>query len=130
MNELPTVLGIVPFIPVAILCYFVGATIKAFKNENLDRFIPEIVAVFGGIVTAILFKTIDGYIPATNWFEAFILGMVSGSVAVCINQIYKQFTKEDTYDGVFEGEVPNSEFTNDPEEDPKKDPDDETTEEE
>ena len=130
MNELPTVLGIVPFIPVAILCYFVGATIKAFKNESLDRFIPEIVAVFGGIVTAILFKTIDGYIPATNWFEAFILGMVSGSVAVCINQIYKQFTKEDTYDGVFEGEVPNEKF-DDPE-DPKEDedPKDEPKEEE
>ncbi len=130
MNELPTVLGIVPFIPVAILCYFVGATIKAFKNEGLDRFIPEIVAVFGGIVTAILFKTIDGYIPATNWFEAFILGIVSGAVAVCTNQIYKQFTKEDTYDGVFEGEVPNEKF-DDPE-DPKEDedPKDETKEEE
>ena len=117
MNELPTVLGIAPFVPVVILCYFVGAAIKAINNETLDKFIPEIVAVFGGLVTTLLFNTINGYIPVTNWFEAFILGMVSGAVAVYVNQIYKQFTKEDTYDGVFEGEVPNEEFENKPKED-------------
>lgn len=95
MNELPTVLGIAPFVPVVILCYFVGAGFKAINNETLDKFIPEIVAVFGGLVTTLLFNTINGYIPASNWFEAFILGMVSGAVSVYVNQIYKQFTKEE-----------------------------------
>lgn len=98
MNELPTVLGVAPFVPVVILCYFVGAGFKAIKNETLDKFIPEIVAVFGGAVTTLLFNTINGYIPASNWFEAFILGMVSGAVAVYVNQIYKQFTKEEYYE--------------------------------
>lgn len=95
MNELPTVLGIAPFVPVVVLCYFVGAGFKAINNETLDKFIPEIVAVFGGLVTTLLFNTINGYIPAANWFEAFILGMVSGAVAVYVNQIYKQFTQEE-----------------------------------
>lgn len=116
MNELPTVLGIVPFIPVAIFCYWVGAGCKAIKNENLDKFIPEIVVIVGGLVTTLLYCTIHGYIPAQNWFDAFVLGMVSGSVSVCINQIYKQWTKVDIYDGPMEGEVPNEQFTPDPDE--------------
>lgn len=106
MNELPTVLGIAPFVPVVILCYFVGAGFKAINNETLDKFIPEIVAVFGGIVTTVLFTTINGYIPATNWFEAFILGMVSGAVAVYVNQIYKQFTKEEYFEKDTEEDLP------------------------
>lgn len=92
MNELPTVLGVTPFVPIVILCYFVGAGFKAIGNERLDKFIPEIVAVFGGAITAVLFNTISGYIPASNWFDAFILGMVSGAVAVFCNQVYKQFS--------------------------------------
>ena len=98
MNELPTVLGVTPFVPIVILCYFVGAGIKAVRNDTLDKFIPEIVAFFGGLVTTLLFCTIKGYIPATNWFEAFILGIVSGAVSVFVNQIYKQFTKEEYYE--------------------------------
>ena len=130
MNELPTVLGIVPFIPVAIFCYWVGAGCKAIKNENLDKFIPEIVVIVGGLVTTLLYCTINGYIPAQNWFDAFVLGMVSGSVSVCINQIYKQFTKEDTYDGIFEGEVPNEKFDEPEKHNEDEDPKDETKEEE
>lgn len=132
MNELPTFLGIAPFVPIVALCYFVGAVLKNVRKEELDRFIPDILAFFGGGVAVLLYFTIPGYLPAfaINWFSALILGMVSGAVAVFINQVWKQHTKEDTYAGPFEGEVPNSEFTNENEEDPKKDPDDETTEEE
>ncbi len=106
MNALPTVLGIVPFIPVAIFCYWVGAGFKAIKNENIDKFIPEIVVVVGGLITTLLFCTIPGYIPAQNWFDAFTLGMVSGSVSVCVNQIYKQFTKEEYYEKETEEDLP------------------------
>lgn len=106
MNELPTVLGIVPFIPVAIFCYWVGAGFKAIKNENIDKFIPEIVVVVGGLVTTLLFCTIPGYIPAQNWFDAFTLGLVSGSVSVCVNQIYKQWTKEEYYEKDTDEDLP------------------------
>lgn len=130
MNVLPTVLGIAPLVPIVILCYLLGATLKAIKNETLDKFIPIISGLFGGIIAIIVLFTIPGYLSATNWLDAFATGAASGLVAVGINQIYKQFTKEDTYDGVFEGEVPNEKF-DDPE-DPKEDedPKDETKEEE
>lgn len=116
MNELPTVLGIVPLVPIVILCYLLGATLKALKNETLDKFIPVIDGVFGGLVGVLVFITIPGYLSATNWLDAFAVGAASGLVAVGINQIYKQFTKVDIYDGLMEGEVPNEEFTPDPDE--------------
>ena len=106
MNELPTVLGIEPFVPIVVICYFLGAFLKALGKEMLDKFIPEIVAVFGGGLATLVFFTIPGYLPsfAQNWFAAFVLGVVSGAVAVWINQVYKQSKKHvETY---FEEETP------------------------
>lgn len=118
------------FLPLAGVCFLIGAGLKAIGNETLDKFIPFLCGLFGGILGIVAFLTIPNFIPAENWLMALYVGVGSGLMATGAHQIYKQFTKEDTYDGVFEGEVPNSEFTNNPEEDPKKDPDDETTEEE
>lgn len=118
------------FLPLAGVCFLVGAGLKAIGNETLDKFIPFLCGLFGGILGIVAFLTIPNFIPAENWLMALYVGVGSGLMATGAHQIYKQFTKEDTYDGVFEGEVPNSEFTNDPEEDPKEDPEDEPTEEE
>lgn len=133
MNELPTVLGIAPIASIAIICYVLGGFLKGIGNEKLDCLIPDIVAVFGGVIGVLAFYTIPGYLSATNWLDALAIGAASGLVAVGINQIVKQsskLTQEDTYDGVFEGEVPNEKF-DDPE-DPKEDedPKDEPKEEE
>ena len=96
MNVLPTFLGIEPFIPIVAFCYFIGVILKKMNKEELDRFIPEILAFIGGGVAVLLYFTIPGYLPAfaINWFAALILGMVSGAVAVFINQVWKQATKE------------------------------------
>lgn len=118
------------FVPIAGICLLVGATLKAIRNETLDRFIPVICALCGAVLSILAFYTIPDFIPAKNWLDALFVGGGSGFAATGLHQVYKQYTKEDTYAGPFEGEVPNSEFTNDPEEDPKKDPDDETEEEE
>ena len=108
MNVLPTFLGIEPFIPIVALCYFIGVTLKAVKNETLDRFIPEILAFFGGGVAVLLYFTIPGYLPAfaVNWFAALILGIISGAVAVFINQVWKQSTKEEYYEKETEEDLP------------------------
>lgn len=95
MNELPTVLGIVPLVPIVIVCYLLGSTLKALGKDSLDKFIPIICGVFGGLVGIVVFLTIPGYLSATNWLDAFAVGAASGLVAVGINQIYKQFTKVD-----------------------------------
>lgn len=85
------ILGFVAFPAIVLLCYLIGATIKAFKVEKLDRFIPIICAFSGGILGIIVFKTIPGYIPAENWLAALCVGIVSGFTATGINQLYKQF---------------------------------------
>ena len=108
MNVLPTFLGIEPFIPIVALCYFVGVVLKNIRKEELDRFIPEILAFFGGGVAVLLYFTIPGYLPAfaINWFAALILGMVSGAVAVFINQVWKQSTKEEYVDKDTDEDLP------------------------
>ena len=118
------------FLPLAGVCFLIGAGLKAIGNEVLDKFIPFLCGLSGGIISIIAFKTIPNYIPATNWLMALYVGIGSGLMATGAHQVYKQFTKQDVFAGPFEGEVPNSEFTNENEEDPKKDPEDETKEEE
>ena len=87
MNEL----GFISFPAIVVVCYLVGATIKAFNNEKLDRFIPIICAFTGGALGIVVFLTIPGYIPADNWLMALAIGIVSGFAATGINQAYKQF---------------------------------------
>lgn len=95
MNELPTVLGIVPLVPIVIFCYLFSATLKAIKSDAIDRFIPILSGLVGGIVAIVILFTIPGYLSATNWIDAFATGAASGLVAVGINQIYKQLSKKE-----------------------------------
>lgn len=81
------------FVPLAGVIYLLGAALKAIGNEKLDRFIPTICGLAGGILGVIVFKTIPGYLPADNWLLALYVGIGSGLAAVGVNQIYKQFTK-------------------------------------
>lgn len=118
------------FVPIAGICLLVGASLKAIRNETLDRFIPTICALCGAALSILAFYTIPDFIPAKNWLDALFVGGGSGFAATGLHQVYKQYTKEDTYDGVFEGEVPNSNFKDDSENEPKDDPEDEPSEEE
>lgn len=96
----------VAFPAIVILCYLVGATLKAINNESLDKFIPVICGFVGGVLGVVVFLTIPGYIPAQNWLMALAIGIVSGFASVGVNQIYKQFTKEEFIDGIAEDEEP------------------------
>ena len=91
MNDL----GFIAFPAIVVLCYLIGATLKAINNETLDKFIPMICGFVGGILGVVVFKTIPGYIPAENWLMALAIGIVSGFASTGINQVWKQFTKED-----------------------------------
>ena len=91
MNEL----GFIAFPAIVVLCYLVGATLKAINNETLDKFIPMICGFIGGGLGVLVFLTIPGYIPADNWLMALAIGIVSGFASTGINQVYKQFTKDD-----------------------------------
>ena len=81
----------VAFPAIVVLCYLVGAVLKAFNCEALDKFIPIICGIVGGILGVVVFKTIPGYIPAENWLMALDIGIISGFAATGVNQVYKQF---------------------------------------
>lgn len=127
MNVLPTVLGIVPLVPIVIICYILGATLKGIGKEELDKFIPVICGVFGGLIGILVFYTIPGYLSSTNWLDAFATGAASGLVAVGVNQIYKQLSKEIGIEYVSPDEAtlddPNDDNENDPDVETETDPD-------
>lgn len=111
MNDL----GFIAFPAIVVLCYLIGATLKAIGNETLDKFIPMICGFVGGILGVVVFKTIPGYIPAENWLMALAIGIVSGFASTGINQVYKQFSEavepgillpilDDKVDGIDENE--------------------------
>ena len=111
MNDL----GFIAFPAIVVLCYLIGATLKAINNETLDKFIPMICGFVGGILGVVVFKTIPGYIPAENWLMALAIGIVSGFASTGINQVYKQFSEavepgvliainDDKVDGIDENE--------------------------
>lgn len=89
MNDL----GFIVFPAIVVLCYLVGATLKAVNNETLDKFIPMICGFIGGGLGVLVFLTIPGYIPADNWLMALAIGIVSGFASTGINQVYKQFSE-------------------------------------
>ncbi len=98
----------IAFPAIVVLCYLVGATLKAINNETLDKFVPIICGFVGGALGVIVFKTIPGYIPADNWLMALAIGIVSGFASTGINQVYKQFTKDKAYVTDVEGFDPES----------------------
>lgn len=89
MNDL----GFIAFPAIVVICYLVGATLKAINNEVLDKFIPVICGFIGGGLGVVVFLTIPGYIPAENWLMALAIGIVSGFAATGVNQVYKQFSE-------------------------------------
>lgn len=76
-----------------IIVYLVAEAVKLISNEKLNKYIPIICGVFGGVLAVIAFFVCPAYINASNLFEAIATGIVSGLSATGINQIYKQITK-------------------------------------
>lgn len=102
MNDL----GFIAFPAIVVICYLVGATLKAFNCETLDKFIPVICGFVGGILGVLVFNTIPNYIPADNWLMALAIGIVSGFASTGINQVYRQFTKEEYVDKDTDEDLP------------------------
>jgi len=94
------------FMPLAGVCFLVGAGLKAIGNEKLDKFIPFLCGLFGGILAIVAFNTIPNYIPADNWLGALFIGIGSGLMATGAHQIYKQFTKEEFFETESADELP------------------------
>lgn len=84
-------LGIVAFPAIVVVCWMVGYGFKQSKVN--DKWIPLIVGVTGALVGAIGYAT--GVVPAQNYLDAIVIGIVSGEASTGVHQVYKQLTREE-----------------------------------
>lgn len=90
-------LGISGVAFIVIMCWLIGLIAKAFDKLD-NKWIPVICGVCGGALGAfaLFFKATD--FPATDYFNAVAIGIVSGLGSVGCHQIYKQLTNDPTED--------------------------------
>ena len=81
-------LGIAGVAAITVICYLIGAGVKAFGK--IDKWIPVIVGVCGGILGVVALKINTPEFPATDIITAIAVGIVSGLAATGVHQIGKQ----------------------------------------
>lgn len=79
---------------ITILCYIVGAAVKASSADS--KFIPIICGALGAILgIAAMFAMPD--FPANDVITAAAIGAVSGLAATGANQVFKQLKGDDDH---------------------------------
>ena len=83
---------------IVLICYIFSEIYKViFKNkESLYKIIPLFVALFGGLLGAIIFYTSKEIIQTDNLYEAIEIGIISGFASTGTNQVIKQLMKGET----------------------------------
>ena len=85
-NEIATVAAITA------ICYLIGWGCKVYGK--IDKWIPVIVGVAGGILGVVGMKTIADF-PASDVLNAIAVGIASGLASTGVNQIIKQLSQGD-----------------------------------
>lgn len=83
---------------IVICCYLIGEIYKAiFKRKpEVYKLIPIILPIIGGIIGIVIYLTNPEEIfNAPNFWEALLIGIISGSSATGANQIIKQLKGEE-----------------------------------
>ena len=81
-------LGIAGVAAIVIICFMIGLIVKATGLDN--KWIPVICGVFGGICGVLAMMSGMPNFPATDYFTAVAVGIVSGLGSVGCHQIYRQ----------------------------------------
>lgn len=85
-------LEIVPVISITVVCYLVGAIVKAIGG--FDKYIPCFVGLCGAALGLAGWLTIASF-PADSWLTALEIGIASGLASTGVNQVFKQLKKEE-----------------------------------
>ena len=76
---------------ITVICYVIGMACKV--TGKIDKWIPVIVGISGGILGVVGWKTIAGF-PAEDVLNAIAVGIASGLASTGVNQIVKQLSQE------------------------------------
>lgn len=75
---------------ITVICYLIGMGCKA--TGKIDKYIPVIVGVCGGLLGIVGWKTITGF-PAEDILNAVAVGIASGLASTGVNQVVKQLSQ-------------------------------------
>lgn len=81
-------LGIMSYPAIIVVCWLIGYGCKQGSIDN--KWIPLIVGIVGAVVG--LGGYLTGVVPAQNYLDAIVIGIVSGEASTGVHQIYKQLT--------------------------------------
>lgn len=85
---IPMDLGIASVTSIVIIVYLIGQVVKATPLDN--KWIPIICGGSGLILGLVGFAIGIPDFPASDWFTAAAVGIVSGFAATGVNQVYSQ----------------------------------------
>ena len=85
---IPVDLGIASVTSIVIIVYLIGQVVKATKLDN--KWIPIICGGSGLILGLVGFAIGIPDFPASDWFTAAAVGIVSGFAATGVNQVVSQ----------------------------------------
>ena len=83
---------------IVICCYLIGEIYKTIfkRRPEAYKLIPIILPIIGGIIGIVIYLTNPEEIfNAPNFWEALLIGIISGSSATGANQIIKQLKGEE-----------------------------------
>lgn len=85
-------LGVAGIASITVICYLVGAIVKATPWKNNDA-IPVICALTGAVLGGVAYFLGLDIMPATEPFTAIAIGIVSGWAATGVNQTAKKISR-------------------------------------
>ena len=86
------IFGIATIPSFIIICYLAAMAVKTTALDN--KYIPVICGVMGGILGVLAMFLVPDY-PASDYFTAVAIGIVSGLSATGVNQIFKQLGQKE-----------------------------------
>ena len=85
-------LNIMTYPAILVICWLIGYGVKHIAAID-NKWIPVIVGIAGAAIGLAGYFT--GVIPASDWLDAIVIGIVSGEASTGVHQVYKQLTQEE-----------------------------------
>ena len=82
---------------IVVICYLIGEIYKVLfiNKKEIYKLIPIIVSLTGGLFGILIFFTNKELINVDNFWDALLIGLISGASSTGTNQIIKQLFIKD-----------------------------------